>query len=152
MSELKLKAKEKLLAKIRKEENGCWNYTGYHNKWGYGRLRYAGKKMLAHRLSYFLFRGELVDGKFVCHTCDNPKCVNPNHLFLGTAKDNHDDAVKKGRIDTSKRAKNRWKHHTPMREIAEQCGISLYTLRIRIRRGATLEQAIARGNRHAKRS
>jgi len=52
---------------------------------------------LAHRLSWFLFKGIIPDGIDVCHHCDNPKCVNPNHLFLGTAKDNVKDCFSKNR-------------------------------------------------------
>ena len=99
---------EKLLSRVIKDFNDCWKYTAYLNSRGYGRLRYKGKKVLAHRLSYLLFKGEIKDKLRVCHTCDNPTCINPDHLFLGTDKDNNDDAIKKGRINPSLRAKNRW--------------------------------------------
>ena len=78
-------------------DQGCWNWTAYKNNEGYGRLRAGGEKVLAHRLSYSIFKGEIAEGLFVCHTCDNPACINPEHLFLGTHQDNVSDCVAKGR-------------------------------------------------------
>ena len=78
-------------------ESGCWLWVGHISKDGYGRLRVAGKKELAHRASYRAFIGEIPDTLLVCHKCDNPSCVNPNHLFIGTHQDNMNDKVAKGR-------------------------------------------------------
>ena len=79
---------------------GCWGWKGFHNAAGYGVARFGGrgvKKILAHRLSWQLYRGEIPDGLHVLHHCDIPGCVNPNHLFLGTNLDNIKDRMKKGR-------------------------------------------------------
>lgn len=86
-----------LLKRTIKTENNCWEWTGSLWSNGYGRLRYDNKHQRAHRVSYLLHKGLIPDGLLVCHTCDNPKCINPKHLFLGTNKDNMDDADKKGR-------------------------------------------------------
>lgn len=79
---------------------GCWEWGGYRNKWGYGFTRVGGrgsKGILAHRLSWSLRYGDIPTGMHVLHKCDNPCCVNPAHLFLGTNQDNINDRVAKGR-------------------------------------------------------
>lgn len=63
----------------------------------YGQANYKGKKLKAHRLSWILHYGEIPENMVVCHKCDNPKCVNPEHLFLGTQRDNLKDMKTKGR-------------------------------------------------------
>jgi hypothetical protein len=77
---------------------GCWNWTGYALKHGYGMKTIRGVGYLAHRLSYILEHGEIPYGKHVLHRCDNPSCVNPAHLFLGNPKINSDDCRAKGRM------------------------------------------------------
>lgn len=76
----------------------CWLWTGYKNNMGYGviGIGHIGTKYV-HRLSYSEFVGEIPTGLFVCHSCDTPLCFNPKHLWLGTQKDNLNDALKKGR-------------------------------------------------------
>lgn len=75
----------------------CWTWTAGLNGQGYGIFCIGGKARGAHRVSYFLSRGEIGNGLSVCHSCDNPPCVNPAHLWVGTAQDNSDDRVRKGR-------------------------------------------------------
>jgi HNH endonuclease len=93
---------ERFLNKIDKttNPNGCWEWTASKTKAGYGIYQWSKngqKQYFAHRYSIEHLSGLDPTGMYVCHTCDNPGCVNPAHLFLGTAKDNMDDKVAKGR-------------------------------------------------------
>lgn len=77
--------------------NGCWLWTGNKHKQGYGKLSFMGSSLCTHRISHELFKGPIPKNMMVCHSCDNTSCVNPEHLFLGTAQDNMSDKIAKGR-------------------------------------------------------
>lgn len=78
------------------KKGSCWIWKGIIVK-SYGMMFYK-KPIKSHRFSYMLFNGQLDPNKFICHTCDNPLCVNPDHLFQGSSKENTQDASKKGRL------------------------------------------------------
>ena len=82
---------------VRPELGPCWVWTACSNARGYGRFSYRGTPTLAHRVSWELHRGAIPDGLSVLHKCDNPPCVRPEHLFLGTMAENNLDKCKKGR-------------------------------------------------------
>lgn len=87
---------------IPEPNTGCWFWIGATPKFGYGAFKMepkSSRSIGAHRASWILHKGEIPKGMFVCHKCDVPSCVNPEHLFLGTAKDNMSDASRKGRMN-----------------------------------------------------
>lgn len=88
---------KRFFEKIKKTKN-CWNWIGVKNIKGYGYFKIDGKKVKAHRFSFKLFNGFIPDGKIIMHICDNRKCVCPNHLRVGTVKENNIDMAKKGRV------------------------------------------------------
>ena len=83
--------------------DGCWVWTASKNRQGYGYFRFDGKMRKAHRMAWLFAIGEIPEGMMVCHSCDNPSCVNPEHLWLGTGQDNMDDMNTKGRHGFTKR-------------------------------------------------
>ena len=87
----------KPLPRLMAETGACVECSGYRNKSGYGRSRFQGKKRLAHRAAWESAFGPVPPGMCVLHKCDNPPCINPAHLFLGTIADNNADCVAKGR-------------------------------------------------------
>jgi predicted transcriptional regulator len=101
--------KERLLGRIEKDPStGCWNWIGTFNNCGYGQIageidgvRYAKPKqnMLAHRASYIIYHGPIEDGLIIRHKCDNPACINPDHLEAGTYSDNSTDTVVRMRMN-----------------------------------------------------
>ena len=95
--------KYRLLSKIKVHPSShCWEWISGTDKKGYGEIRLkngksGGKRAHAHRMAYEVFVGKIPQGMLVCHICDNPKCINPEHLFLGAYKDNYRDSKEKGR-------------------------------------------------------
>ena len=78
--------------------DSCWLWQGMKNQGGYGVVRIDGDQGLAHRAAWRIHHGrDIPSGKSICHTCDNPSCVNPKHLFIGEHADNMKDMAKKGR-------------------------------------------------------
>ncbi len=90
----------RFLSKVDKQDDGCWIWTAAVVKAvGYGRFGMPGDGVdYAHRAAWRIFKGEIPAGMYVCHHCDVRTCVNPDHLFLGTHRDNMRDALRKGRL------------------------------------------------------
>lgn len=87
---------------------GCHEWTACHLPNGYGAIQYEGKKLSAHRVSWQLHNGEIPEGMHVLHKCDNRRCVNPEHLFVGTHQDNMKDRSQKGRAARPPQGDKNW--------------------------------------------
>lgn len=101
--------------------SGCWLWTGVvatGHRLPYGRFWLNARSIVAHRASWTLLRGPIPSGLLVLHACDQPRCVNPGHLFLGTAKDNTQDMIAKGR-DAPCRLANRGER-SPKAKLTEE--------------------------------
>lgn len=118
---------DRFWSKFGKPKKGCWNWTGSKDPNGYGNIeeghgsKYCRTVHYAHRLSWKLFNGPIPDSMSVLHKCDNSSCVRPDHLFLGTQKDNLVDCKNKGRNakgEKSGRSKLRQKNINKIRELA----------------------------------
>lgn len=95
---MNITTEERFMNKVSPEPNsGCWLWTAQVDKDGYGVFRTVPTSTQAHRMSYKIFVGDIPDGMFVLHRCDMPGCVNPDHLWVGTHKDNMKDMKDKGR-------------------------------------------------------
>jgi hypothetical protein len=90
---------EAFWASATRPDQGCWEWQGSKNR-GYGTFSRNGRSERAHRHAWILTYGEIPPGLMVCHHCDNPPCIRPEHLFIGTMLDNMRDAARKGRIRT----------------------------------------------------
>lgn len=84
---------------ITEPNSGCWLWVANIYTNGYGQIKINGRPVGAHRVSWELYRGRIPEDLCVLHKCDNPPCVNPDHLFLGTQADNVADQIKKGRLN-----------------------------------------------------
>ena len=108
------KEDQKFWAKVDASSYGpaaCWIWTGSKDVHGYGKLKRNGKIVRAHRYSLLIAGKDLKPGVHVCHRCDNPSCVNPAHLWTGSAKDNIQDCISKGRRAKYRGSKN---HNTKL--------------------------------------
>jgi hypothetical protein len=118
--------------------HACWEWIGVRNNWGYGYFYENQEKITAHRWSYQRFNGPIPASMVIMHTCDNPGCVRPEHLRLGTKKDNSQDSVKKGRApkgtkrvsaDVRKIIVKAFLAGIPTTKIAEMCEVTPGTVR-----------------------
>ena len=116
-------------------ESGCWLWTACTNKKGYGRLSYKGKLGYAHRIAYQLHKGDIPEDMLVLHDCDNPTCVNPEHLHLGTNADNMIEMYQRNRFpnqiltsDNVKAITSRIKLGIKQKDIAKEFKVHFSTI------------------------
>lgn len=112
----KVPIEDRFWTHIRVTEAGCWEWTGKRRANGYGLTSINRRDVRAHRMAWTLSQGPIPDGLCVCHHCDNPPCVNPAHLFLGTKGDNLRDMCAKGRDSKYNAKKTHCKHGHPFDE------------------------------------
>jgi hypothetical protein len=103
----KNKIKNRIEKGCKIDQNGCWIWLGAKHKQGYGNIAYKNKPELCHRIAWIIFNGPIPEGIKVCHKCDVTGCCNPEHLFLGTQKNNVEDGIEKGRYANRKLGKRR---------------------------------------------
>lgn len=89
--------RNRLFSRTHITAGGCIEYTGYCQPNGYGRLGFGREYIMAHRAAWLLAHGPIPEGMVLCHKCDNPPCINVDHLFVGTQQDNQLDKLRKGR-------------------------------------------------------
>lgn len=162
---------EGLLSKTKLTESGCVEWIAARDWNGYGSTYAFRRQWRAHRLFYMLWNGAIPKGAMILHRCDNPPCVNPAHLFVGSAKDNMQDCVKKGRALGPRGAMNGGVKLTPeqvdeirhtycwrsqesnMRCLAKQFGVSVSQIHCIIREKQWIPEQIEKGRicktRHA---
>lgn len=135
-SEDKIECLRKSFEKFVIKKDGCWDWSGCKKKkLKYGNLTFRGKSVIAHRVSYMIHKGEIPEGLWVLHSCDNPPCTNPDHLWLGNALDNQRDKLSKGRsvgekltIEKVKKIKRLLRDNVKNKIICKDYNISLTTL------------------------
>lgn len=128
--------KIKLLENIDRKESGCWEWKKRKNWGGYGRLSFRGKQLIASRASWMAYNGNIELGKNVLHKYDNPLCVNPEHLFLGSHLDNARDKIKKNRghknsltVEKVSMIKKLIQRGIPMSRLATDYGVCVGTIK-----------------------
>ena len=94
---------DRLWPRVDRSGDGCWEWQAYRSRAGYGTFTYMGEVRLAHRIAWMLTHGPIPEGMEVCHSCDNPACCRPDHLFLGTHRENMHDCLNKGRFHRGER-------------------------------------------------
>ena len=133
--EMKKSLVDRFWDKVDRPEEGCWPWVASTDEKGYGFIKRGGygrkgsSNIRAHRVSWMLFNGPIPEGMCICHKCDNPNCVNPEHLFLGTMKDNCHDRDRKGRQRSRKGeehnlAKLNWRQVEELRDLVLAHGMS----------------------------
>jgi len=110
--------KDRFLKMIKINHKDCWEWQGFKNNDGYGTFYFKGRNEGSHRVAWILFKGEIPKENCVCHTCDNPSCVNPKHLWVGTHKENMNDRDNKGRTNR------------PLGETNGRCKLNFKTVQI----------------------
>jgi hypothetical protein len=122
---------KKLLKRVKKTERDCWEFQGCLLPNGYGKLGREGKTWLAHRYAYSQAVGPIPDGLHVMHRCDNRRCVNPEHLFVGSRVDNMQDMIAKGRHDFSGQRTGNWRES--LFSVPETVRLEIVRLRVKER-------------------
>lgn len=123
-------------------KTGCWEWQGGLTEKGYAQIRICGKRVYVHRLLFTYYNGPILAGMFICHSCDNPKCCNPKHLFQGTQKDNIRDMLNKNRgaktekidEDTMTKIINLVNSGVSTSKIAREFNVSPITVSLRLRK------------------
>jgi hypothetical protein len=112
------------------EITGCWNVVSHKHEKSTGYISITVKRLVTrvHRLAYLVYKGVLEKGDYVCHHCDNPKCVNPEHLFKSTPKGNMQDMIKKGRFNFGDRREGNFKLTIEQINKVKQSSLSSYKL------------------------
>ena len=128
--------KERFEAKVKAVESGCHEWQSTLHRDGYGKFWLETGQVQAHRVAYQIYKGEIADGLWVLHTCDNRKCVNPDHLYLGTAKQNTNDMHKRARnvgrtkysMELVEKARALYADGRSQQSIADELGIHQTTI------------------------
>lgn len=143
---------DRFWAKTQPRDSGCIEWTASCDPGGYGKFRVTGQLVSAHRFAYALTHGPIPTGAVICHRCDNPPCVNPGHLFVGTYADNAQDMIRKGRhwivTDPGRRATGEAAHRARLTQAEVQAVIALsaqgFTQRAIAERVGTVQSHVSR--------